>query len=659
MELVDGEPITDFCDQRSLSIDDRLRLFCTVCDALTYAHQHLVIHRDLKPSNILVTRESVPKLLDFGIAKLLANDEAELGQTIAEQRILTPDYASPEQLRGERLTTASDVYSLGVVLHELLTRDKPRRGSHGEFTRPSTLIRESRGVNCGLRDSQSTNYESRTPESRPHTSRVLQGDLDNIVLKALRAEPERRYDSAAQLAEDIRRHLARLPVIARRDTWRYRGAKFIQRHKLGVAAAAIAAIGVTGGLIVALWQAHVAELERGKAERRFAEGRKLAHAYLFDAHDAIERLPGSTAARASLVKHALEYLDGVSREARDDLSLQRELISAYLKVGNVQGNPTNANLGDTAGALASYRKALVLAEQLAQQSHGAEQRPVALVREKMADVLAASGNIPAALENAAQSLRIFSSLAASGDPVAQRSLAISHVKIGDLLGCPDFPNAGKPDEAIGHYRAAQSILNELHNRQPADQKNYRLLALTDERIGTVEELSSRLDEARRAFQQSAAIRENLAASSPDDSDIVRDEAIAYEKLADVLTDQDELVRAFEYRRRSFKIFRALAVADPQNAQAQQSLAISYMHLAELHGGPYSRNLGNAAEAVACYERSRELVSADSSRKSQDLVRDIDQRLALLRSGRITENNRSGRRSCEVGAGQQLNPGNRW
>ncbi|HUE80507.1 MAG TPA: serine/threonine-protein kinase [Pyrinomonadaceae bacterium] len=240
MEFVEGTPVTEYCDRRRLRTNERLQLFRIICAAVQQAHQHLVVHRDLKPSNILITPDGNPKLLDFGIAKVLGPERSELAQerTRTELRALTPDYASPEQVRSEKLTTTSDVYSLGVLLYELLTGHRPYRSfntpSHEmarliceqEPTRPSAAVSNIERVTPV--DSEPQSFI--TPESVSHARdtqpdklrRRLSGDLDNIFLMALRKEPHRRYDSAAQLASDIQRHLDGLPVIAHKDTILYR-----------------------------------------------------------------------------------------------------------------------------------------------------------------------------------------------------------------------------------------------------------------------------------------------------------------------------------------------------------------------------------------------------------------------------------------------------
>jgi len=260
MEYVDGLRIDRYCTERALAVRERLELFRKVCGAVQYAHQRLVIHRDLKPSNVLVSNESEPKLLDFGIGKVLDENSAAGDLTMTLGASMTPEYASPEQLRGDAITTASDVYSLGIVLYEMLTGRRPYRI---ENHRPAEIARQV--VEQQL--PKPSTALRRSGQAEPVTRRLLQGDLDNIVLMATRKEPSRRYASASQLSEDIRRHLEGLPVVARGESFAYRASKFVTRHRYAVAAALLVLLSLIGGVIMTLRQARVAEREKHKAQR--------------------------------------------------------------------------------------------------------------------------------------------------------------------------------------------------------------------------------------------------------------------------------------------------------------------------------------------------------------------------------------------------------
>jgi len=616
MEYVEGARLDDYCRDHRLSIAERLKLFRKICSAVSYAHHRLVIHRDLKPANIRVTVEGEPKLLDFGIAKLLDPTISEIEETMTFAAVMTPDFASPEQVRGETMTTASDVYSLGVVLYELLTGQKPYRIDNRtptaiaraiveqEPTKPSTAIAKISG-----------------PRSEIRNPKLLRGDLDNIVLMAMRKEPGRRYASVGQFSEDIRRHLEGRPVIARKDTLGYRTSKFVARNKIAVAATVLIILSLIGGIATTGWQAHRANRQSARAERRFNQVRQLANSLLFELHGAIENLPGSTAARELLVKRALEYLDSLAQEAENDLSLQRELASAYVKVGNVQGNPNNANLGDAAGALQSYRQAQKIADQIltGNPMDSEARRSVAVIQEKMSDVQGVIGNLTAAVNGAYKSLVIFKSLA-EADPKnvrAQRSLGISYIKVGDVLGNSNFPNAGDEAGAMANYQASLAVWQALDQADPNNPDIRSWLGLIHERIGTIVEQQGKIDVALESYRESQTIREALAKENPKNTDAVRNAAIADEKMGNVMVALANLDAAFENRSRSLQIFKQLADADPRNAQAQQSLAISYIHLADLLGYSGSPNLGRPNEARQNYQNAFEILKREKDSGSTD------------------------------------------
>jgi hypothetical protein len=344
MELVAGEPIDRYCDARDLPARQRVQLFLQVCAAVSVAHQHLVVHRDLKPNNILVTADGSVKLLDFGIAKLLEPDPATgagTDETQTQFRAMTLEYASPEQLSGGAVTTASDVYSLGVVLYRLLTGQSPYRSTGGDAARVAEIL----GDTTPTRPSQVL-----TP-----VERGIDTDLDYILLLALRKEPQKRYGSVEQLANDLRNFLAGRPVLARRGTAAYRFGKFVRRNKVPLAAASLVLLSLAGGLGLALREARI-------AQRHFDSVRKLANTLVFDIHDEIAQVRGATKARELLVKTSLEYLDALYQESGSDLALRAELAAAYRRIAAVQSNDLTPSLGDAQAAAVSLQRAIALLE---------------------------------------------------------------------------------------------------------------------------------------------------------------------------------------------------------------------------------------------------------------------------------------------------------
>jgi serine/threonine protein kinase len=324
MEHVDGVPIDVYAAQ--IDLRDRLKLFIRVCEGVSHAHRRLVIHRDLKPSNILVDTSGQPKLLDFGIAKLLDETSGDATQTV--ERLLTPNYASPEQLAGEAQTTATDVYSLGAVLYKLLAGVGPRENTPGA---PKTGV---------------------APPS--HLNPDVPKDLDFIVGKALRAEPDERYTSVDEFASDVRAALDWRPVQARSgDVW-YRARRFLRRYWVPATAAALVVASLSTGLFIA-------NRQRVLAERRFGQLRQLANKVM-DLDRAIRILPGSVDARQRLVSASLEYLEGLAPEARGNLDLAQEIGEGYWRLGRIQGVNAEFNLGDPAKAEDSLKKADALTE---------------------------------------------------------------------------------------------------------------------------------------------------------------------------------------------------------------------------------------------------------------------------------------------------------
>lgn len=629
MEYIEGQPIDRYCDSRRLSLVQRLNLFGLVCSAVQHAHRNLIVHQDIKPANILVTADGTPKLLDFGIAKLLNPELAfiTLDKTAAS-RLITPEYASPEQVRGEPITTATDVYALGVLLYELLSGHHPyvmrprvlnelfRAVCEDEPEAPSAVVTQpcERRLMDGNTATISPERVSADRDSQPAAlSRHLRGDLDNIVLKAISKEPERRYSSAEQLSDDIRRHLEQLPIRARKGTFAYRAEKFLRRHAMAAAVGVIVAIVLTVSVGAVGWQARVARIERMRAERRFNDVRKLANSYLFEFHDAIENLPGSTPARALLVSRALEYLDDLSHEAGGDLGLQRELAAAYQRIGNVQGQPAFANLGDSTGALKSYGKALAIRENLVRANPGSVEDRLALgeIYRLKGNLLASTGHGSEAFKCVRKALQIARELSSErpGDRAVAIQLAADDGALADLeAGMDAGTSGGDLNAAVKDEREALHIYEFQLTLAPGNGVLVRQAALSSMRLGDVLAKLGGTEAALASYREALSHFASDPANAPNAA-TRRDIANIWYRIGTVLIGQGHYHDALIAFQKGLSLSQSLADADPRNAQARADLAYGYADVGEaaVRDGKVAGGLSQMRQGIRMME---EIMSAD-------------------------------------------------
>lgn len=597
MEYVDGLPLTEYAAKSQLSLEDRVRLFRQVCAPVQYAHQNLIVHRDLKPTNILVTSGGEPKLLDFGIAKLL-NDSAAPTATATMLRAMTPEYASPEQITGDPITTATDVYSLGVVLYELLTGFRPykwKRATPNEIAKTiceQEPVKPSARVPTSLR-SLSQEKADKADTLTPINPKLLRGDLDNIVTKALRKDPQRRYSSVAEFSEDLERYLAGQPVRARRDTVWYRSSKFVGRHRVAVTAAVIVFITLIGGSVATAWEAHAARMERARAERRFQDVRKLADSFMFEFHDAIKDLPGALNARQLVVKRAVEYLDSLAKkEAGGDRALQSELAEAYDKVGSITF--------DVQQTIESHRKAMLLNEALvkADPQNAAYRKQLSDSYNYMSDAMKIAGHSAAAIDFARKSLSIF------------ESLAIEHPHDDDI----------------------KALL--------ADRQLVLGIALAD-----AGDFQSALETDRTAM----AIQQELVSTNSNSQELRADLSVIESHISSALAEQGDFAGALEYHSKSFVIVRSLFQADSTSARGRRSMWAAYLSLArlQLKTGEQRAALENCARAL---QFLAQLSSADPKDTGHRVGMAITYQIygdALTAAGRASDAESNYRRAISI------------
>jgi serine/threonine protein kinase len=607
MEYVDGLSITRFCDLHNKSLRERLMLFRSVCEAVQFAHQNLIVHRDLKPDNILVLADGTPRLLDFGTAKILSPgltgpslSGEDLNPDLTRQGFhsFTPQFASPEQILGNPITTASDTYSLGVLLYLLLTGQTP-------YTLQEFSTAEMVRVICT------------EPPRRPN----LDPDLDAILLKSLRKEPQDRYPSAEQFSADIDDYLAGRAVRARSGSFRYRAGKFIRRNRLALAAAALLFLSLTAGIIGVAWQAHVANLERRKSEARSADLRELSNSLLSELDEAIKDLPGSTGAQKLLVTRVLEHLDRMARDSAGDRDSQLELIDAYTRLGNIQGAPYEQNLGDKPGALATIAKAIAIAQPLANANPAdkAVLRELARAQDARGEILGDTTDIQGAVDSLRAASLTYDNLLAlpAASPAEQSAIILSASTANSLLGDVLGQDTGLADvaAALASYQKSLQMDQRALALEPSSLRIHAAIANMHMKIGNAE-LDIDPATALPEFQLALDLTDKLPESEKVKVNALRLRGITVRKIGCALSELGEYAQATAFFEQSLAIHQKLADADPKDVRnwsdikrALQAQALNFQYqanpaLAGLSNQPHAATVAAQRSLAQVLDRYR-------------------------------------------------------
>ncbi len=663
MEHVDGAPIDRWADERQLTTSERIELFRKVCAAVHGAHQRLIVHRDLKPSNILVGADGEPKLLDFGIAKMLDPGHDEGGElTLPEHRAMTPAYASPEQVTGAAITTASDVYSLGVVLYRLLTGDLPHRVETSALPEIERLLsREPTRPSTAVLRADADAVRARRATARG-LQRALEGDLDHIVLMALRREPERRYASVAELADDLGHHLDGLPVRARPDTLLYRTSKFVTRNRWAVAAGVLVFALLSAGLVFSTLQYRRAdeagrleadarglaerrllevrrlagdlegqrakteerlvqvealnvelEQQRAAAEERFQDAYSLAKTLTLDVARDLIGIPGARDVVERIMGEGQPHLDRLTELAQDE-RMMRELALSYLRLGQLRGSTSVVGRGTIGEAAGYIGRAVELGEELVLRAAEDDRNPYTLVRclNERAGLLRAEGRWDEARADLERALEVGQGLAQEQDikPGYAYSLQATHYQLARCEGM------------AGNFPRAEELLDlgeEYLRRSPGFPRRALLteLAGNEEFRGAIASSRGEHEAAVAAYERAVRQIAELLEDAPDDVFLRDHHASLQLDLAVAMLGLGPAEAALPALERCLEDAEQVLLREPRHIVARRRKASCHESLARAHGE--LDDLAQAAEAHALEIEERRALASHDERDTMSVL----------------------------------------